>query len=346
MKGFFQGLGIIVALILTWAIAMAISPQAGTIMGAALLIVPIIALVRPLPSVGLHRRRFSVAVALFVGIPATLTAIGTSANDRRLAELRISDSAAYLAEIRTSSESEWLSELAVLDPERHAAELALLDEGRAEEERQRAEERNAREAVARAATEAREAEAAAQRAAEDAARVAGYIEQLDRELASLPQVRAASYTASVDRINTAIILIGAWTLIYEQGADLPLSAADQQKRQRFRDLLVRKQAEMLPALRDAYGPAMRQQLWVADGSARTFGPGYRTVEFVNVAFARNANIQDIHHEMRENLMMLRFTRAQYKWFREASEYSFYTLEPPRDTDLVMWESGGRFRVIP
>ena len=81
---------------------------------------------------------------------------------------------------------------------------------------------------------------------------------------------------------------------------------------------------------------MRTQLWEADGSARTFGTGYRTVEFVNVAFARNANIKQIHQQMVENLMLLRFNRAQYKWFKEASEYSFYTLESPKDTDLVKW----------
>lgn len=90
---------------------------------------------------------------------------------------------------------------------------------------------------------------------------------------------------------------------------------------------------------------MRQQLWEADGSARTIGAGYKTVEFVSVAFARNANIKQIHTEIRENLMMLRFTRAQYKWIKEASEFSYYDMEVPKDSDIVKWESGGRFRVL-
>ena len=90
---------------------------------------------------------------------------------------------------------------------------------------------------------------------------------------------------------------------------------------------------------------MRRQLWEADGSARTIGAGYRTVEFVSATFARNANIKQIHTEIRENLMMLRFTRAQYKWFRQASEFSYYALEVPKDSDIVKWESGGRYRVL-
>lgn len=216
-----------------------------------------------------------------------------------------------------------------------------------ERERERAsEERNAREAEARVAAERRRAEAMASKAAEDAARVTSYIAQLDREIASLPQVSATNYTGSVEQINIGIILLGTWTMIYEQGSEIHLDPAAQQKRQRFREILVLKQAEFLPVLRDAYGPAMRRQLRDADGSARTFGPGYRTVEFVNSAFVRDANMRTFQNEIREHLLMLRFTRAQYKRSREASEYSYYTLEPPRDTDLVIWEAGARYRVLP
>jgi len=192
---------------------------------------------------------------------------------------------------------------------------------------------------------AQRAESAALREAEEVAKVSAYIEQLDREIASIPSVQASKYTEDITTINTGLLLIGAWALLYERGENLILNEEARQKRQQFRQLLVRKQADLLPAMRDAYGPAMRQQLWEADGSARTIGAGYRTVEFVSAAFARNANIQQIHLEIRENLMMLRFTRAQYKWFERASDFSYYTLEVPRDSDVVKWESGGRYRVL-
>lgn len=189
------------------------------------------------------------------------------------------------------------------------------------------------------------AETETQRAAEALNKVTSHIEQLDREIASMPDVQASSYTSDVASINTGLLLIGAWSLLYEEGENLELDDDAKRKRQQFRELLVRKQAELLPKLRDAYGPAMRQQLWEADGSARTIGDGYRTVEFVSATFARNANIKQIHTEISENLAMLRFTRAQYKWFQQASEYTYFALEPPKDTDVVKWESGGRFRIL-
>lgn len=39
------------------------------------------------------------------------------------------------------------------------------------------------------------------------------------------------------------------------------------------------------------------------------------------------------------------TGAQYKWTKEASEFSYYDMEVPKDSDIVKWESGARWRVL-
>lgn len=356
MKTIFKNVGIILALFFLGMIVVSISSQVGIFFAATLLVAPVIALFKPMPKIGLNHRGFSAAVALLVGAPMMLAAIGMNVESSRLDVLKQTDPAAYLAELRTTDQMKYLAELSVIDPERHEAELARI----ADDEKTRlaalqaeADAKQAAEAAA-AATKKAEAEAAAHaRAADEAARKAEaakaeaeqYIEQLDRELASMPGVSAKKYTGSVDEINVGLILIGTWNLLYENGANLDLGHDGQKKRQRFRELLVRKQAEMFPVLRDAYGPAMRTQLWEADGSARTIGAGYRTVEFVSAVFAANANIKKIHTQVYEQLLMLRFTRAQYKWFAQASEFSYYTLKSPKDTDLVKWESGGRFRLL-
>ena len=350
MKAFFKSVGIIFGLIIVGMIATAISLQAGMAVGAAFFIAPVIALFKPMPAVGLGHRGFSTAVLFFVGLPITLAVVGINEQSSKLAALKQSNPAAYLAELKTIDQTKYLSELAVIDPERHRAELARIADDEAKRVADLQATANAKKAADEDAAQARQAEgqAAAQaKMAADAAKaeVDQYIEQLDRELASMPGVSAKKYAGTVDEINIRLILIGTWNLLHENGATLDLGPDGQKKRQRFKELLVRKQAEMFPALRDAYGPAMRTQLWEADGSARTIGAGYRTVEFVSAAFAANANIKKIHTQIQEQLMMLRFTRAQYKWFAQASEFSYYTMEPPKDTDLGKWESGGRFRVM-
>ena len=345
MKSFFKGFGIIVGLFVVAIIVVAISPQIGMATAAALLLVPLAAFFKPMPSLGLTHRGFCLALAFFVGIPTLLAVVGMNAQAEQLAALKQSDPAAYLAEVKATDQANYLSELAEIDPERHKAELQRI----ATEEAQRTAALQAAEAAKAAeqaaAALATKAEEDARRADAERAETELYLEQLDSELASLPGVSASKFTGSVSEINLGLVLIGTWNLLYENGSGLNLDAEGQKKRQRFKDLLIRKQAEMFPALRDAYGPAMRSQLWEADGSARTLGAGYRTVEFVSGAFARNANIKQIHTEMFENLLMLRFTRAQYKWFDQASEFSYYTLEPPKDTDLVKWDSGARFQLL-
>lgn len=345
MRSFLEGLGIIIALLIGWIILAANSPNIAQLAATAIVLTLIVSLFKPIPRLGLERRRFSVALLVLVGLPISLASLGISGQAARMIELKNNNPDAYLAELKDSDQERWLEELAEINPQQHEEELSKINAENARKKLVEEEARQRAKIEAEAASAAKAAEAVARREKEQAGRISEYIKQLDREISSIPSVRTTDYTKTVDDINLGVVLIGTWTLIYEKGKELPLDSAGQQKRKEFRNLIVRKQAEMFPILRDAYGPAMRTQLWEADGSARTFGTGYRTVEFINVAFARNANIKQIHQQMVENLMLLRFNRAQYKWFKEASEYSFYTLESPKDTDLVKWESGGRYRLL-
>jgi hypothetical protein len=345
MKSFFKSFGIVLLLTIAGMILATAAPHIGVWVGLAFLVVPFFAIFKPLPQLHLGHRVFSAFVAFFVGLLTTAASFGLISDTQRLTDLRETNPTAYLAELEGKDQTQWLAELERLAPERHVVEAAKIAEVAAARQAETAAAEAVRAAEQERTQAAQRAEAAALRAAENGAKVAAHIEQLDREIASIPSIQASKYTGDVTTINAGLLLIGVWSLLYEEGGNLDLNEEAQQKRQQFRQLLVRKQTEMLPIMRDAYGPAMRQQLWEADGSARTIGAGYRTVEFVSAAFARNANIQQIHLEIRENLMMLRFTRAQYKWFDRASDFSYYTLEVPRDSDIVKWGSNGRYTVL-
>jgi hypothetical protein len=212
-----------------------------------------------------------------------------------------------------------------------AKEKAAADERAAEAARM---ERN------RAAEEKRQAELDASRKAANE-----YIEALRREIISISKYSPKEWAES-----SAVALIfppvwEGWATLYEKGSKLSLSAEQEAVRQTFKKSLSNKQVEIFPAQRNLYGPAMRKKLWEADGKASTFGPGYRTVEFVSAAFAANRNIKEIHQRMAPALMMFRFTRAQYKWVDANVEYSYYTLAPPKDSDGVIWSDDGSFRVL-
>lgn len=297
-------------MILGMALAAA-APMLGLWVGLIFLLVPLFAIFKPLPSLHLGNRGFSFSVSSFVGLTTTLASIGAE-SERVAAELRETNPTAYLEALESRDKDKWLAELEELAPERYKKEAAKAE---------------------------------AKRQAEQEAEIAAYIAQLDREIASIPGLQATKYTKDMRSINMGLVILAAWAAIYEDGDKLQLTEEAQAKRKQFRRAVVSKQIELLPALRDAYGSVMRKELWEADASARTIGKGYRTAEFVSVAFAANANIKKIHTDLQEHLTLLRFTRAQYKWFKQASEYSYFTIDVPKDSDIVVWEKNGRYRVL-
>lgn len=168
-----------------------------------------------------------------------------------------------------------------------------------------------------------------------------YAERLAETETTLSSFDFTGDLETADDIAASITMLDVFATA---AAEIPSAEADQAARTKFIAKLSAMQRKVLPVLRDKYGPAMRQALWEADGKARTIGTGYRTVEFVAAAFAANRNIKSTHETMYPSLMKLRFTRAQYKWFDQASEYQYYTLEPPADSAVGTW-SGARFAGI-
>lgn len=177
-----------------------------------------------------------------------------------------------------------------------------------------------------------------------AAAVDSYSESIAYLLDSTEEWTVSEFTESHETILFFLALVDVVTEAIEDGQNMELNSEQAQARQALRQLLSRRQAQIFPAIRDAYGPILRQRLWEHDGYVRTIGTGYRRIEIVNGAFAANRNIADFHQSVRDTLLQLRFTRVDYKWFREAREFSYYTLEPPTDGTVGRW-NGARFSPV-
>ncbi len=185
---------------------------------------------------------------------------------------------------------------------------------------------------------------AEQEADEIANALTSYVEQVTQHSQFVNDMSVKDFTESIDEIIIAVQLFSDWAEIVDEGREFDLTAEQERMRQNLKTGLARKQAQVMPALRDAYGPLLRQQLWEHDGYARTIDSGFRRIEIVNPMFATNRNILAFHEKARETLLQLRFTRVDYKWFRQASEYSYFSLEPPADNSVGFWQ-GGRFHPV-
>lgn len=150
------------------------------------------------------------------------------------------------------------------------------------------------------------------------------------------------FTKDVASIMLAVELFAEASRTIESVQNAPLSDDMRKLATQLQSLLISKQKVALPILRDAYGPALRKALWEEDGSAKTFGAGFRTIDIVHPAFAANRNIKSFHRDTATVLAKLRFTRVNYKWIKNPTEFSYFSLEPPKDSELVIWRENGRF----
>jgi len=195
MKIFLKKIGIGIGLFICVAIVAAISPLAAVAMGLVLLIVPGIAVFKPIPALGLGHRAFSFYIAFFVGFLGAVTSLGVLSNEMKaataaqeeaqaaqaraeaaqaeaakaqaeMAALKEANPIAYLDALKKIDEDLWFKELVVMDPARHAAEVERVKAEKAEREeaeRAAAAAEAQRQAVAAAAQAERQAVAAAER---------------------------------------------------------------------------------------------------------------------------------------------------------------------------------------
>lgn len=335
---------VLVLMIVTTVISFLV-PQAQFWIGVIFLVIPIFAVFKPLPKLFLGNRIFSACVAFFVGWTHASASYNRMTETNRLAELRATNPIAYLDELKTRNQDKWLAELEQIDPERHAQALVDIENANKKAkldaealELKRISERSQREAD-------RQKEIAAQIQKDKINRKIAYVERLDHEIAGLENFRTADYTTDMTAIKSGIIYIGTLGDFAAKGDNFEFDAQANERRKYFLAILSKTQSTLLPALRDAFGPAMREQLWESNGTAKTVGKGFKTVEFVSGAFVLNRNIKTVHLELYETLMMLRFTTAKYKWTEGKSNYTFFELRPPNDSEIVKWDNNAAYRVI-
>lgn len=151
---------------------------------------------------------------------------------------------------------------------------------------------------------------------------------------------------SMDYIKLTLDVFDGAASILQQLQSQTLTDEERTRVAALRKLLILRQREAFPVIRGKVGPIFSTELWMSDGKARTLGARYTTVEFVSGSFAANANIETAHQAIRGALTRMRFKRAQYKWYAEQDEFSYYTIASPGDGDVAVIGIDGNVTPVP
>jgi hypothetical protein len=159
---------------------------------------------------------------------------------------------------------------------------------------------------------------------------AEYVQQIGRELESIRTFDGSTYRGSKDAINIEVVLFGAWAKIIHDAGQYDLSEAEKARVNQFRQRISAIQARELPRMRAAWARLVRDAMWEHDVTVTAGGDGYRTLRLTSVVVASNGNIAEIQRTLHDQLQLLRFKRIEYRWYRGADEYTYYTVDSPPD----------------
>ena len=93
------------------------------------------------------------------------------------------------------------------------------------------------------------------------------------------------------------------------------------------------QSKVYPIMRKRYSEYMDEALWEDNMEVSVKWTYSDTIVVVGWAFANNKNIKTMYENMRDTLIKLRFTNAQYRRIQNW-EWTEYTLETPEDKKIL------------
>jgi hypothetical protein len=151
---------------------------------------------------------------------------------------------------------------------------------------------------------------------------------------------------TMEHIKLSLEVFNAAAALIQKAQSEQLTDEERAKVSELRKNLILRQRQALPIIRDKVGPIFSKELWITDAKARTFGDRFTTVEFVGASFAANANIANAQQAILAPLVRMRFKRAQYKWYSEQDEYSYYNIDSPSDGAVAIIDIQGNVTPVP
>lgn len=134
-------------------------------------------------------------------------------------------------------------------------------------------------------------------------------------------------------LQEIMISIKTWSkaILENENSTDSLSA---KRAKELRKYVTEYQKKNFPKIRKQCAKVMAENLWEHDAYVATAGSRNEIVNFSAGLFAANKNIKDFHEQTAPTLRMYRFKEFRYRWYKGASEYTYYKETPPNDDEIV------------
>jgi len=162
-------------------------------------------------------------------------------------------------------------------------------------------------------------------------------EQPRRELKSIDEgIDFSSYRETVESLQIEIVLFGSWAKSISDGQNSDDNEINKLANQ-LKSKVAKLQVKEFPILRKEYATIVAKKMWESDIDVTSSSNGNRYINFSGGVFAANKNKQDFQEQVNEVLSMFRYRQSRYRWYKGASEYTYYTIYGGKDSDPVVFD---------
>ena len=158
--------------------------------------------------------------------------------------------------------------------------------------------------------------------------------QLQQELDTYDQnFVSAINRESVAELTLEVTLFHTWGEMIKQNKNNPdkeIQSLTSQLEKKISELQIKE----FPLIRKTYGEIIGKKLWEENFEIRILGAGNKTIELINVIFANNKNIAELHEAITNNLKDFRFDEVNYKWYKYDDDYAHFDIDSKEDAEVV------------
>ena len=190
-------------------------------------------------------------------------------------------------------------------------------------------------AVSRVFTEAELAEIEKQKEEAQLAQIEEKKKRIQKEIDSLNKpFDGSNFRGSLPVMQLELALFSAYATIVQEGKNHPDSGV-----KALANELERKTSQLqvneFPKLRKAYADMIGKEMWEYNMDLAVGGTANKSITFTAGMFANNANIKQIQGTLQEALILFRFNRANYKWYKYDDEYTYFDIKSESDSKVMV-----------
>ena len=157
--------------------------------------------------------------------------------------------------------------------------------------------------------------------------------RLENNIKSLESDDLTKDIKSVDGIVISLALYKAYYSIIKEGKESQ-NAEEQKLAKQLETKVSNSQVKNFPKLRAKYAKLIGDKLWESNVEVSIGGTRNVNLNLTAHYFASNKNIKESQETLHEMLTNLRFKQTNYRWYKGEDEYTYYTIDSPKDSEVI------------